>query len=52
MVHTVHVVVADVDLLQARAIKAQARAELKALGIHHATIELEWADEHCGLEHH
>lgn len=52
VVHTVHVVVADVDLLQARAIKAQARAELKALGIHHATIELEWADEHCGLEHH
>lgn len=52
VVHTVHVVVADVDLLQARAIKTQARAELKALGIHHATIELEWADEHCGLEHH
>lgn len=52
VVHTVHVVVADVDLLQARAIKAQARAELMALGIHHATIELEWADEHCGLEHH
>jgi cobalt-zinc-cadmium efflux system protein len=52
VVHTVHVVVADVDLLQARGIKAQARAELKALGIHHATIELEWADEHCGLEHH
>jgi hypothetical protein len=22
------------------------------LGIHHATIELEWANEHCGLEHH
>jgi cobalt-zinc-cadmium efflux system protein len=52
VVHTVHVVVADVDLLQARGVKAQARAELKALGIHHATIELEWADEHCGLEHH
>jgi branched-chain amino acid aminotransferase len=49
---SVHVVVADVDLLQARGVKAQARAELKALGIHHATIELEWADEHCGLEHH
>ena len=52
VVHTVHVVVGTVDLEQARAIKRKARTELKALGIHHATIELEWADEHCGLEHH
>ena len=52
IVHTVHVVVADVDQKEALAIKSRARDELKALGIHHATIELEWADEECGLQHH
>jgi cobalt-zinc-cadmium efflux system protein len=52
VVHTVHVVVADVDLPQARTIKHAVRTELGALGIRHATIELEWADEHCALEHH
>ncbi len=25
---------------------------LGAIGIHHATIELEWAGEECGLQHH
>ena len=30
----------------------KAREVLKKHGIHHATIELEWADEDCGLEHH
>lgn len=52
MVHTVHIVVADVAHKEALAIKAKAREELKALGIHHATIELEWADEPCDLQHH
>lgn len=52
VVHTVHVVVEDVDHRAALDIKCKARDELMALGIHHATIELEWADEHCGLQHH
>ncbi len=52
VVHTVHLIVADVDLPSALALKARAREELLAMGIHHATIELEWADEHCGLAHH
>ncbi len=52
IVHTVHIVVAEVGNKEALAIKSRAREELKTLGIHHATIELEWADEHCGLEHH
>ncbi len=52
IVHTVHVVVAEVGHTEALAIKSKVRSELKALGIHHATIELEWANEDCGLEHH
>ncbi len=52
VVHTVHLVVADVDLPTALEVKASARRELFALGIQHATIELEWADERCGLQHH
>jgi len=52
IVHTVHVVVADVGHSEALAIKRTVRAELKALGIHHATIELEWAHEACDLQHH
>lgn len=52
IVHTVHVVVADVGHSEALAIKSKVRSELNALGIHHATIELEWAEEDCGLEHH
>lgn len=52
VVHTVHLVVADATLQEAQAVKAHAREELKAMGIHHATIELEWSDEQCGLKHH
>lgn len=52
IIHTVHIVVEGVDHRDALGIKAKARDELKALGIHHATIELEWADERCGLQHH
>jgi cobalt-zinc-cadmium efflux system protein len=52
IVHSVHLVVADVGHSDALRIKSRAREKLKALGIHHATIELEWADEDCGLEHH
>ena len=52
IVHTVHVVVADVDLKSALEVKAKARDALMDMGIHHATIELEWADEQCGLQHH
>jgi cobalt-zinc-cadmium efflux system protein len=52
VVHTVHLMVADVDLARAREVKARAREELLAMGIHHATIELEWADEQCGLKQH
>ncbi len=52
IVHTVHVVVAEVGHMEALAIKSKVRSELKALGIHHATIELEWDNEDCGLEHH
>jgi len=52
IVHTVHIVVDGVDHREALAVKCKARDELKALGIHHATIELEWRDEECGLQHH
>lgn len=52
VVHTVHIVVDAEDLPQAQAIKCRARDELRALGIHHATIELEWAHEPCDLQHH
>lgn len=48
IVHTVHVVVAGADLEQALSIKANVRATLHELGIHHATIELEWEQEDCG----
>jgi len=52
VVHTVHVVVGDVDLAQALIVKGRARDLLKAHGIDHATIELEWANDHCSLEDH
>lgn len=52
IIHTVHVVVADVDLQEALATKSEARKVLQEMGIHHATIELEWANEQCGLQHH
>jgi cobalt-zinc-cadmium efflux system protein len=52
IVHTVHLVVGCVDLEEARSIKQRARSELRSLGVHHATIELEWRGEECGLEHH
>lgn len=52
VVHTVHIVVEGIDHRAALDVKCKARDELKALGIHHATIELEWADEDCGLSHH
>lgn len=52
IIHTVHLVVADVDLKSALAAKAAARETLHEMGIHHATIEIEWADEQCGLQHH
>lgn len=52
MVHTVHLVVAGVDLEQACSIKAEARTVLFSLGIEHATIELEWEGEQCGLVEH
>lgn len=48
IVHTVHVVVAGADLEQALSIKANVRTTLHELGIHHATIELEWEQEDCG----
>lgn len=49
---TVHLLVEDIDLSLARKVKADAREALHAMGIHHATIELEWGNERCGLEHH
>lgn len=52
IIHTVHLVVEAKDLPSARAIKEKARAVLTEAGIQHATIELEWADEPCALEHH
>lgn len=52
IVHTVHLEVGTIGLAEARTVKAEARRMLGAMGIHHATIELEWAGEHCGLEHH
>ncbi len=48
VVHTVHLVVADVEHREALDIKCRAREVLRALGIHHATIELEWEGEDCG----
>ena len=52
VVHSVHIVVAFADQQEAMVVKSRARDELLAMGIHHATIELEWAGETCGLEHH
>jgi cobalt-zinc-cadmium efflux system protein len=52
VVHTVHIVVDTEVLAEVQAIKGRARDELRALGIHHATIEVEWADEPCDLQHH
>ena len=52
VVHTVHLVVGDVELEEALVIKRKARELLMASGIHHATIELEWAKEDCDLENH
>jgi cobalt-zinc-cadmium efflux system protein len=52
IIHTVHLVVGRVDLPRALAIKSEARAALKAFGIDHATIELEWTDEPCDLRMH
>ncbi len=51
-VHTVHIVVEGVDHREALDVKCKAREELKAMGIHHATIELEWEHEECGLQDH
>jgi len=50
MIHTVHIVLGDVDATRASEIKILARNKLKTLGIHHATIELEWPGEHCSME--
>jgi cobalt-zinc-cadmium efflux system protein len=50
VVHTVHLVVADVEHREALDIKHRAREVLRALGIHHATIELEWVGEDCGTD--
>ena len=52
MIHTVHIVVSDVVHKEALVIKSRARQELGALGIQHATIELEWEGEPCELQHH
>ena len=51
-IHTVHLVVEAKDLFGVRTIKEKARQVLTEAGIQHATIELEWADEPCALEHH
>lgn len=51
-IHTVHLVVEANDLVGVRSIKEKARHVLTEAGIQHATIELEWADEPCALEHH
>jgi len=51
-IHTVHLVVEAKDLFGVRTIKEKARQVLTEAGIQHATIELEWADEPCSLEHH
>ncbi len=49
-IHTVHIAVGEVDLPQALAIKEEARSLLASMGIHHATIELEWEGENCAME--
>lgn len=52
IVHTVHLLVEEIDLHRARTVKAEARQALAQLGIHHATIELEWPGEPCSLHDH
>jgi cobalt-zinc-cadmium efflux system protein len=49
---SVHLVVRDHDLEQALETKEQARRLLHGLGIHHATIEIEFPGEQCGLADH
>ncbi len=51
-VHTVHLLVDEIGLERARALKAEARQLLGHLGIQHATIELEWPGEQCTLQDH
>jgi cobalt-zinc-cadmium efflux system protein len=52
IIHTVHLVVDNADPQRNATVKAEARARLTKLGVHHATIELESPGEHCDLEHH
>ncbi|MCB0765098.1 MAG: cation transporter, partial [Flavobacteriales bacterium] len=52
IIHTVHVVTGQVEAGRCTAIKAEVRSRLTAMGIHHATIEMELPGEPCTLEHH
>ncbi|MFT3884319.1 MAG: cation diffusion facilitator family transporter [Flavobacteriales bacterium] len=52
VVLTVHLEVDTMAAAVQRQVKEQARAALHALGVHHATIELEERDEACTLQHH
>jgi cobalt-zinc-cadmium efflux system protein len=52
IVHTVHLLVNEIGLERARALKVEARQVLHGLGIQHATIELEWPGDPCTLHDH
>lgn len=49
---TVHIVTAMEDPIRIRAVKDAAHKALEGLGVQHATIEIEQADESCSLQHH
>lgn len=52
VVLTVHLEVDTDDPAAHLQVKCQAREALQALGVQHATIELERESEHCTLQHH
>lgn len=52
IVLTVHLEVDTLDAALRKQVKDKARTALSALGVHHATIELEEPNEACALQHH
>jgi cobalt-zinc-cadmium efflux system protein len=52
VVLTVHLELDSMEAAVQQQVKDQARTALAALGVQHATIELEQPDEACSLQHH
>jgi cobalt-zinc-cadmium efflux system protein len=52
IVLTVHLIVDTADAVERSSLMAEAKRSLRAMGIDHATIELELPGDECALEHH